>query len=255
MPRPLARLLKRLRSLRGHRYDYRANPDDLSAAAAVVRMVGRDKDVLELGAGPGSITKLLHGPNRVTALEVDEESIHTLSGRCDRVVEADLSAADWPSLFGASERFDAIVLADVLEHLYDPWATLERAMGLLRADGSVVVSLPHVGHASVLACILGERFEYQPSGLLDRTHIRFFGVHDVQSLFDDANLHIVDAAFVLQAPDKTELSAAWRRLPEETRELLGRQKYANVYQIVVRASRPVPGRVGLELGELPLRAV
>lgn len=254
MARPFQRLLERLGALRGHRYDYRVDVNDQSAAATVVRMVGTGKEVLDLGAGPGSITRLLRDGNRVTALERDEGAIRTLADRCDRVVRGDLGSPSWVEEFGPTERFDVVVLADVLEHLTDPWATLERALTLLRPEGSVVVSLPHVGHGSVVAAILNSNFEYRPSGLLDRTHLRFFGVHDVQALFDGAGLHIVDARFVLQAPERTELGAHWRRLPAETRALLERQKYSHVYQIVVRAARPVSGRVGLALAELAVPA-
>lgn len=252
MAHPVRRLLSRLGALRGHRYEYRVDPRDESAAATVVRMVGTGKDVLELGAGPGSITRLLREGNRVTALERDEAALTTLAGRCDRVVRGDLSEPGWTALFGAGDRFDVIVLADVLEHLYDPWATLERATTLLRDGGAFVVSLPHVGHADVVASILGERFEYRPSGLLDRTHIRFFGVHDVQALFDGASLHLADAKFVLQAPGRTELGKAWHALDPETRSVLARRPHAGVYQIVVRAVRPVPGRRGLVLADLPV---
>ncbi len=44
-----------------HKYEYNIDINGPTAAAAVVRMVGKGKRVLEIGAGPGSITRFLHG--------------------------------------------------------------------------------------------------------------------------------------------------------------------------------------------------
>ncbi len=82
-----------------------------------------------------------------------------------------------------NDKFEVIVAADVLEHLYDPWATLRTVRDILDTDGYVVVSLPHIGHNAVIACILQEDFEYQDWGLLDKTHIRFFGIENMQQTF------------------------------------------------------------------------
>lgn len=44
------------------------------------------------------------------------------------------------------------------------------------------LSLPHVGHAAIAGCLIDEDFEYRQWGLLDRTHVRFFGIKNVQNL-------------------------------------------------------------------------
>ena len=43
------------------------------------------------------------------------------------------------------ESFDVVVLADVLEHLHDPLASLRQAVRKLKPTGFVVTSLPNVG--------------------------------------------------------------------------------------------------------------
>src|SRR5207248_2616993 len=80
------------------------------------------------------------------------------------------------------ERFDAILFADVLEHLRDPAALLKRVRPLVAENGVVIASIPNVAHASVRLALLGGSFRYREWGLLDETHLRFFTRHGVEDL-------------------------------------------------------------------------
>lgn len=234
-----------------HKYEYEANPNH--AATKVVRMVGEGKRVLELGSGPGSITRLLKGNHcRITALELDGEAIEIVSEYCEKVYPCDLNDPEWPSKLSGSGKFEVVVAGDVLEHLYDPWTTLGKLQPLLTEDGYVVVSLPHIAHNAIAACLLTGNFEYQPWGLLDKTHIRFFGIKNIQKLFDDAGFKIIEADFVIKTPEQTEFAQRWRQLPLPTRKALESSRFGTVYQVVVKAvPNSAPGN-GLQLALLPI---
>ncbi len=234
-----------------HKYEYQINPD--TAGAKIVRMVGAGKRVLELGSGPGSITRHLHANGcRVTALELDESAIAIVTEFCEAVYRCDLNDPHWPERIAGTGPFELIVAGDVLEHLYDPWTTLRQMQPMLADDGAVVVSLPHIGHNAVVACLLNEDFEYQPWGLLDRTHIRFWGIKNMQKLFEDAGFRIVEVDFVVRAPEQTEFANRWRKLPDNVRAALEWNRFGNVYQVVLRA---VPQRAtprGLDIEAQPV---
>ena len=223
--------------IKPHKYDYEVKLDSQMAPAKVIRMVGAERRVLEIGAGPGSITKLLQGVGkcRVTALEIDSEAIQKLTPYCERVYQADLNDATWVDKIKGEGQFEVIVLADVLEHVYEPLTVLSAAKAFLQADGSFVVSLPHVGHSAIHACMLQEDFEYRNWGLLDRTHIRFFGIKNIQALFENAGLKIVHAEFVVLQPEATEFAEKWANTPADTRSVLARNPFGTVYQVVVKA--------------------
>lgn len=70
--------------------------------------------------------------------------------------------------------FDVVVAGDVLEHLLDPGAVLDRLRPLVKPDGRLLVSLPNVANVTVRLSLLAGRFEYGPRGILDGTHVRFF---------------------------------------------------------------------------------
>lgn len=220
-----------------HKYEYKTSLDSDSGPARVVRLVGENKRVLEIGAGPGSITKLLTSASncRVTALDIDPESVKRLALYCEHAYQVDLNKAAWPEILGNSKKFEVLVAADVLEHVYEPLTVLKTMMGFLNEDGYIVISIPHVAHSAVHACLLDEDFEYSDFGLLDRTHIRFFGIKNIQKLFEDAGLKIVHAEFVVRIPEHTEFANRWSRMSPEIRSILAKNPYGSVYQVVVKA--------------------
>ncbi len=234
-----------------HKYEYKVRPN--MAVVKILRMVGANKRVLELGSGPGSITRLLKGNQcRVTAMELDAKAIEVVSEFCEEVFPCDLNDPAWPEKLTDCSKFEAIVAGDVLEHLYDPWLVLKSLHSLLADDGCVVISLPHIGHNAVIACLLAGDLEYQPWGLLDKTHIRFFGIENIQKLFDEAGFKIVEVDYVIKSPEQTEFARRWRQLSSSVKDALASNKFGTIYQVVIKAvPNSAPG-LGLQLSAQPI---
>jgi 2-polyprenyl-3-methyl-5-hydroxy-6-metoxy-1,4-benzoquinol methylase len=236
--KPARRAWERQMPPDNHIYQYSFDPEGDSAGARVLKMIPRNTRVLELGAGPGSITKYISGTLGcdVVAIEIDSAAAAILQQFVRIIHSLDLNSSDWDGVIEQTEgRFQTVLAADVLEHLYWPEVTLEKMKGLLSDDGSVVLSLPHVAHSAVIASLLDEDFEYRNAGLLDRTHIRFFGLKNIQALHERAGLAIEEAHFVVRAPETTEFRDRWGRMPSDVRDVLGRYEFGKVYQVVTRA--------------------
>ena len=221
-----------------HNYEYQIDLDSDLAPARVIRMVKPGSRVLEIGAGPGSITR--HLVNTLgcstVALEVEPTALEKLQQVGCRVYGLDLNQSGWAeTLIREEGKFDVVIAADVLEHVYDPWTVLGLMKLLLNDTGSVILSLPHAGHASVVACLVDEDVDYQKWGLLDRTHIRFFGVKNIENLYRSQGLEIEAAEFVVRTPEMTEFVRRWSRLPMTTRTELLKNRFSTVYQVVSRA--------------------
>ena len=143
-----------------------------------------------------------------------------------------------------------MVAADVLEHLYDPWTTLKSVHQLLSKDGYVVVSLPHIGHQGVLAGLARGQFNYSDWGLLDRTHTRFFGILNMQQLFEDSGYHIVDAEFLVRPTELTEFAKDWANASSELKRCLEQTSFGTIYQVVIKAAPKSAAAHRLILSEL-----
>jgi SAM-dependent methyltransferase len=141
--------------------------------------------VLELGCAAGEHGSLLLAVGRAeTVVGVDLYVPSDLAReRLTRFDRADV--ADWVAT--SSERFDTILALDVLEHLEDPWTVLGRARHLLFPGGLFVASIPNVRFIRVVVDLAARgRFDYRDSGVLDRTHLRFFTRRSIIAMFEEA---------------------------------------------------------------------
>jgi SAM-dependent methyltransferase len=108
----------------------------------------------------------------------------------DRFLHGDVESLELDFPDGS---FDAVLCGDVLEHLVDPWRAVRRLSRLLRSGGLFLSSIPNVrNHRALRAIVLGGDFRYEPAGLLDRSHLRFFCRKNVRELFEQAGL-VVEA--------------------------------------------------------------
>jgi SAM-dependent methyltransferase len=146
--------------------------------------------VLDVGCGfattSAHIQKL---GNEVTGIESSAEACAVAAKRLSRVVQGDLQSAD------PNAQFDAIIFADVLEHVPWPVGVLRRYLQWLAPNGSVIVSLPNVGLWSVRFAHLFGQWNYEETGVLDRTHLRFFTRRTAKWLLSQANLAPVAATY------------------------------------------------------------
>jgi GT2 family glycosyltransferase/2-polyprenyl-3-methyl-5-hydroxy-6-metoxy-1,4-benzoquinol methylase/glycosyltransferase involved in cell wall biosynthesis len=218
------------------RYTYDIDMSTQNAAAEVIRLTGRNKRVLELGPGPGTILNYLsvHSQCIVSAVELDQQCVQALKPICETVVKADLDQSDWIKSFDG-QQFDVIVAADVLEHLRDPMQCLMNARELLAPEGYLVVSIPNVGHNSVLASLFSGRFPYQSRGLLDRTHLRFFTRHDFETILLETGFLATSWKAIKMSPSQAELGHHWLELTQSQQAILNENPYGNDYQYVVKA--------------------
>lgn len=145
--------------------------------------------VLEVGCGSGELGQLLRRRgHHVTGLELVPEIAERARRRLDRVVTADVERDGFPF---PPASFDAIIFADVLEHLVDPWRVLREAVEVLAEDGVVVASIPNVQNIDVLRRLLRGRWDYRERGILDFGHLRFFTLATIRALFAQAELSLV----------------------------------------------------------------
>ncbi len=142
--------------------------------------------VLEVGCGAGELGRLLRTRGyHVTGIELVPEMAERARRGLDRVETADVESDGFPF---PPASFDAIVFADVLEHLVDPWRVLREAADVLADGGVVVASIPNVQNLDVLRRLLRGRWDYRERGILDRGHLRFFTLHTIRDLFTQAGL-------------------------------------------------------------------
>ena len=225
------------------RYDAKIELDSPSVHAKIVELVGSGKRVLELGCATGYMSKVLRDLGcQVVAVEIDAAAAAEAGAFCERVIVGDLDVLDLPAAL-ADDSFDVVVAADVLEHLKEPQPLLRDLKRVLRPDGYVVASVPNVAHASVRLALLGGSFRYDETGLLDRTHLRFFTYDTVQELFEGTGYAIGHVERRQKPLEESEVTYDRSAASQELVESLGRDPEALTYHFIIVA-HPLP-RAGL----------
>jgi len=87
--------------------------------------------------------------------------------------------------------FDIIICADVLEHLVRPDLVLMKFAKYLSKKGYVLASIPNIVNWYYRLKFLFGTFNYEESGILDKTHLRFFTLKTVKELFEASDYRII----------------------------------------------------------------
>lgn len=143
---------------------------------------GEAKSVLDVGCSVGNFGEMVKASRNaeVWGVEIDRDAARVAEEKLDKVF---CSAFNKELDFGG-RLFDCIVFNDVLEHMVDPYSALEYANQLLTPDGVVVASIPNVRHfGNIWALLVYKTWEYGDTGILDRTHLRFFTKKSIESTF------------------------------------------------------------------------
>ena len=192
--------------------------------------------VLDVGAGTGAVARLLAERScRVVAIELDARSAKAASKWCERVITSDVESLNLDAEL-PEESFDVILMLDVLEHLKDPAATLNRLVPMLSPSGKVVASIPNVTHAAVRLQLLDGHFTPTDQGLLDRRHLHFFDRKQAESLLESAGLVITERLRVRRALTETEIEVDPTNFASEVLATILADPDAETYQFILIAS-------------------
>ncbi len=156
------------------------------------------REILDIGCSAGDVgaaLKTRQGQVRVTGIEIDPKMAEAAKTKLDQVIVGDIESLAVPF---RDKQFDVIVFADVLEHLREPKKLLLRAKQWLSDDGLMIVSIPNIGHLSILAqLIFFDEWRYEKCGILDETHLRFYTRKTFKRLLQETSLSILKSGFIL----------------------------------------------------------
>ncbi len=131
--------------------------------------------ILDIGCCMGGAGRVLkqRQPCEMWGVEINPELATVAAQHYERVIVGDAEDEGvWQQL--PKGYFDCVICGEVLEHLIAPDRLLQRLTEVVTPDGVLVLSVPHVGHASVLRKLLRGEWDYEPTGILDDSHLRFF---------------------------------------------------------------------------------
>jgi SAM-dependent methyltransferase len=189
----------------------RPNPDLLA-------MIPRGmKRIIDVGCSKGQLAKAYLADNNdceYFGIEIDPDYAEAARKHCAKVICGDIESLpddQFASLFPS----DCWIFGDSLEHLRDPWAVLRRIRPHLSAGSQIIACIPNAQHWSVQTRLSSGLLRYENSGLLDRTHLRWFTRITMVELFRSTGYKIVQGKpRILNEPKRNQTLPAIAALAE-----------------------------------------
>lgn len=149
------------------------------------------KTILDIGCGfgaTGNAIKKHFSGIKVIGIEINTDAANRAKELLDKVYigDAETISPDIPE-----GSIDCIIFGDVLEHTREPLLVLQKFSTFLTDEGFIIASIPNIRNIKPLFKIIFDKFEYEDYGILDRTHLRFFTLHTIIKMFDEAKLNII----------------------------------------------------------------
>ena len=224
------------------RYEYEINIEDKNTTVVKqLNFIGINKKVLEFGCSTGYISKILKEKGcAITGIEIDEEASKKAAAYCERVIIGDIETIDYNKQLG-NEKFDVALFGDILEHLKYPKTILLKVKDFLKEKGYIVISIPNVAHWSVRLDLTCGKFDYQDSGILDDTHLRFFTKSSIINLLESCGYYMTSMDEVRQEVDWNKVGTVMRLKNLNDADLknfssLLNDTEAGVFQYVLKAA-------------------
>jgi 2-polyprenyl-3-methyl-5-hydroxy-6-metoxy-1,4-benzoquinol methylase len=151
------------------------------------------KNILDVGCGYGLLSKQLkrsYPKLNFYGIECAKEASQS-SRKILKLLRSNIEDIKVIKRKLKTQKFDVIIFSDVLEHLYDPVGIVKSYQSFLKQNGTIVVTVPNIANIFSRISLLFGYFNYSETGVMDKTHIRFFNKQNLKLLAKESNLRIV----------------------------------------------------------------
>lgn len=150
----------------------------------ILRIVGKNKVVLEIGSSSGYMTKaFLDNDCIVDVIEINKEAVSKIPKQARTILNQSIEDEEIYEKLGT---YDFIIMADVLEHLIGPGQVLKRLLKVSSIETNLIISLPNVACWAMRKQLFFKGdFEYNESGLLDKTHLHFYTINTLPKMLGE----------------------------------------------------------------------
>ncbi|MFC7419629.1 glycosyltransferase [Iodobacter arcticus] len=149
--------------------------------------------VLDIGCAAGANGELLkkqYPECQVWGVETSRSAAKIASERLDRVLVGKFEEFDFEKEGLLKGSLDGVILADVLEHMYNPWSVMTALQPYLSPTAQVIISIPNVRNLKLMEDLADGFWRYDSAGLLDITHIRFFTLKEFNRFLDETGYNV-----------------------------------------------------------------
>lgn len=145
---------------------------------------------LDIGCATGGFSAGLKAVLNIETwgIEIVESAAKEADLKLDKVLHG---SYDEVSCHLPKNYFDCIFFNDVLEHMTNPESCLLQVKENLAEGGHIVASIPNMRYVEVLKELIFKKdWKYKDSGILDKTHLRFYTKKSMRRMIEDCGFKV-----------------------------------------------------------------
>lgn len=203
----------------------------------IVDYVKDGQTILDIGAGSGVLARAVLKSKKNISIDGIEPNRYAanIAANFYRTMLCGYAQDFYTEI--SKKKYDIIILADVVEHISDPLEMLKELLEYTDSSTKFFISIPNVAFGGLRLALLNGNFNYTDSGLLERTHLRFFTRNTADRMFEKLELLTeqllsLERSFYRVEFNKTELTASFINILK-----LARLSDARAYQFLYLLSK------------------
>ncbi len=176
----------------------------------IMELLGNTKGmrVLDIGCATGYLgAEIRSRGNYVAGVEISQQAAREAEKVLDVVYSFDLQQ-QWPVEL-QKKVYDIAVLAEVLEHVFDPVQVLNNVRDVLGTNGTIIITTPNIMAWHNRVKFLRGQFKYTDQGTLDFGHIRFFTYAYLKEVLTDSGFKLIGENHIIFPGKLTKLLKRW----------------------------------------------
>ena len=207
--------------------------DDANPLKRICEVIPGKSKVLDVGAGNGLLAAVMKTFNKDMIIDGIEPDLHAAS------IAKSQYRFFWTGYVEdfkdtiQREGYDYIVMADVIEHFQDPQSFLQQLVSWISSETRIVLSIPNIAFGAVRLDLLKGNFRYVDSGILEKTHLRFFTLETLLQLVSASGLTVEKLCFLQRDFLTTDIRHHMFDVGWTTLYKLMRDETASTYQFLV----------------------
>lgn len=212
--------------------------NDNESRSIMYSLIPHNSTVLDVGCACGDLGVILKQNKKcnVYGLEYSIESIEIAkkTNAYNNIKQCNLDFLDTNDYKEYLNLFDCIVLGDIIEHLKNPMETIEKLKKFLKNDGYFIISTPNISHASIKISLLLNKFDYTDYGILDKTHLRFFTLDSLLSMFKSLNFDIKNFNYTVASINGSQGKINYQNIPISALKYILKNEESHCFQYIFK---------------------
>jgi len=149
-----------------------------------------NKKILDIGCASGYLSQeLKQADNYVVGIDISATNLAKISSAIDKTLVLDIENDAWPESF-TKNKFDVIIMAEIIEHLFDQDNLLKKLKQILQSSGFIILTTPNfLTWNNRLRMLFGKYGDKEI--LYDKSHINLLSYVGLKKKLNQHNFKII----------------------------------------------------------------